>query len=101
MDLIINVLEGLTIMIGVQGPITLDVNIYEHLDYENFEEKNDLITIGEKGRKINFQDILVAFRKINADEGYKNALESGRSYMFEGISRTRKDPSKFNMIWGS
>lgn len=109
MNEIKELLEGIKLIIGVQGPVYLDTNIYEHSEnyygdyynkfYDGNWKKKDIIKFGKKGKLITIDDIFIVFDKIFKNEKYEELMEGGRSYFFEGITKEYND--KFNIIWGS
>ena len=96
-----DLLDGMNLMIGMDGPITLNTGIYEHLYEPGYDPKGDLVTIGREGCKIRFRHIYRAFKLINTDNGYQKAFNCGRSYCFEGIRQDKKNPNMFRIGWGS
>ncbi len=84
-------------IIGKDGGIKLDTKILYHNGVDM--DKHDVVVIGTSGVPIVMQDIINTFTKIENDPKFEEALDSGRSYFFEGYSKD--GAGKYSLFWGS
>jgi hypothetical protein len=91
-------------IIGTMGPVILDVGIVKHYndnsddDEQRFDNRIDLIRIGRTGRPITFDDVFVAIYSIYNNSTFRQLMNTGQSYFFEGIEIV---DGKGKFFWGT
>ena len=67
----------------------------------DFRGKLLKMPIGQKGKKVTFDDIASAFYKVSTHPELEKYRHSGRSYFLEGFRLSGNGKKTLTMIWGS
>ena len=89
---LVKVLEFFEGMVGKEGPFFFDCGVAR--------TKQDVFTIGEKGKLVTMSDIMETLRRVRDDKTLGECYWCGRSYYHEGYSLST-DGRTIVMGWGS
>jgi hypothetical protein len=100
-DMGLYTLEWILSILNKNGPVKVNVGINAHLD-DPVDELSDHFIIGTKGDPVSIADckkFLKRVEKYSKQPQIEKELDSGRSFVFEGVKKV--GVKSYEFLWGS